>query len=48
MSANDSRLTASLGEHPRLLGALFTLTLLLTLGTSTVVAGGGSGTIGGP
>lgn len=48
MSTHDSRLTSVLEAHPRLIGVLFTLLLLLVTGANTVAAGGGSGANVGP
>lgn len=48
MSVTDTRLTTTLEAHPRLIGVLFTLLLLLVTGANTVVAGSGSGGNVGP
>lgn len=37
----DSRMAAFLSDHPRLMGALFTLVVLLTQAGSAVADGGG-------
>lgn len=37
-----------LAEHPRLIGALFTLVWLLTLAGTALANGGGCGTCSGP
>lgn len=47
MSDDNDGLTAYLAEHPRMIGVLFTITLLLSQATP-VLAGGSGGTTGGP
>lgn len=48
MSDDDgSGLTTYLAEHPRMIGVLFTITLLLSQATP-VMAGGTNGTTAGP
>lgn len=39
MSEDDATMTEWLADHPRMMGALFTLVLLLTGGTGSAVAG---------
>lgn len=46
MSENDNALAAYLEEHPRMIGTLFTITLLLSQAGS--VAAGNASTISGP
>jgi hypothetical protein len=45
MSGNDDGMTEYLAENPRMIGALFTLMLLLAQAGSAV-AGGGAVTVG--
>lgn len=43
---SDSKVAAYLAENPKMIGVLFTMTLLVAQASSTVVASGSSATAG--